>query len=175
MRHVGNLGIGQRLLHGCDELRRVDVVVNVEPDPAPPARNAQILVADDRELALHQLPVGDHDLLAVAREDGGEAPLDLDHAARDVVHLDPVADLQRVVQLQRQPAEHVAQRVLHREGDDGRDHRRGGHQAGQFHPGIGQADHGPQQIAADHDDVFQDPRCPGVQRRQQHPEKGHAG
>ena len=74
-------------------------------------------VGDDRKLALHELAVRHHDLLAIARENRGEAPLDLDHAPGNVVELDPVADLQRVVELQREAAEDVAERILHREGE----------------------------------------------------------
>jgi hypothetical protein len=63
-----------------------------------------------------------------------------DHLPGLVVHAHPVADLQRVVDLQRQPAEQVAQRVLHREGQHRGDHRRGGDQARQLDTGQRQRD-----------------------------------
>lgn len=59
--------------------------------------------------------------LMVAGPYCGEAPEHIGHPAADVVELDPITHPQRIIQLQRHPAQHIAQRILHGKGQHGSD------------------------------------------------------
>ena len=78
-----------------------------------------------RDRLLRHLAVGDDDEVALPRPDLRRAPGDLDHLAFEAGRRHPVADVKRLLDLDRQARKHVAQRVLQREADDdGADRRR---------------------------------------------------
>ncbi len=70
------------------------------------------------------------------------APADLPHLALlAVLELHPVADADRVVELQGQAADDVGERVLERERGDGGEQRRGGQDAGELDAQAAQGEH----------------------------------
>ena len=70
-------------------------------------------------------------------------PHDADDFSGDTaIELDPIADAARIVELQRDPAEEVAQRGLHRKRDGGPRHCSGCDEAGRVHSDRVEADQG---------------------------------
>ena len=174
-RHVLDLGAGERLLGRRDHPRRRHVEVDVEPDPAAPAHLLPVGVADDAEARADERAVGDDHEVAVARAHRGMPPADVGHPAREVVELDPVPDRDRLVDLEEQAAERVAERVLHGEGEHRGDHRRGGDQAREVHAGEPQLDRAPGEGAEHQRDVLGDARGPRARRRQREAEEHERG
>ena len=165
---VGDLSFADGGLRRGDYARRGHARVDVEIDPAPPLDRRALALAQHLELALHEHAVRDDDGFPVARLDRGEAPADVGHAADHVVDLDPVAHADRVVQLQGEAAEHVAQRVLHGEGKHRGDYRRGGEDAPQVEPEAAQVDQRQDDVGARNDKVLDDAwRAQTHQRQQQ--------
>ena len=170
-RNAGDVGDGELahlvLDHG-DEPGRRHPRVDHEVEGAPPRRVRAFAPAEDRDAALHERAVGDEDRLPVAGLEQRGAPADVAHPAGQlVVDPDPVAHLDRVVELDRESAKHVAQRVLHGEGDDRGEDRRGGHQAAEVHPGAAQLRE-PVDDVGDHDGkVLDDARGALARERQQ--------
>ena len=125
---VGDAGGLDVVQDGAGDPCRRHREVDVEVDQPALLRHGLPLVADDRIAVFHQVAVGDDDPFAVAGDDGGVAPLDVADPPGDFVDLDPVADFEGVVHLQREAAKEVAEGVLHRDGDHRGEHRRGGEQ-----------------------------------------------
>jgi len=81
--------------------------------------------------------------------------------------------------LQRQAAEDIAQRILHRKRHHGSDHRRSRHDAAQIQPGIAQADQPPDDVAENDKKVFRDAGRPDMHpgqhdaEHQQSPQADH--
>ncbi|EXI68298.1 MAG: hypothetical protein AW07_04432 [Candidatus Accumulibacter sp. SK-11] len=168
--NVGNLGSADCRLDGSDHLRRWRIVGQVEPHPAPPRPARDIGPTVYRETATHQLAVGYHDDLAIARPDRRLSPADLRHAAGQVVDADPVAGAQRVVELQGDSGQDVAQRILHGEGEHGGDHRRRRQQARRVEADEVQSRNDEQRVQQQHADVFGDARNDDADARQDRPE-----
>lgn len=72
--------------------------------------------------------------------------------------MQPVPDGDGVVELDGDPGQQVAQSILHGEGDDRGDHRRGGDYLPERHAGGVEAKQTPADIADGDDDVGDDPR-----------------
>ena len=68
--------------------------------------------------------VRDVEVDVVVRAQAGGAPVDLDDLGVLALHLQPVARLERLADLQRDAGDDVAEQVLHREADDADDHGR---------------------------------------------------
>jgi hypothetical protein len=153
---VGDAGGLDVVEHGAGDAGRRHREVHVEVDQPALLRHRLARVAHHHVAVLHQVAVGDHHPLAVAGDDGGVAPLDVADLARHVADLDPVADLEGVVHLQREAAQQVAEGVLHRDGEHRGEHRRGGEQVGELDAGQVEPQEAPGDVADDHQDVGED-------------------
>ncbi len=109
----------QRPLHDV----RGDVVAGPDLD-VDARRDGRLGVVEDRVLRHHA--VGHDDELALLGQQLGGPPGDFLHPALEVADAHPVADAERLLDLNRQPGEEVAEGVLQREADDDGAHRRGG-------------------------------------------------
>src|SRR6185295_6806247 len=118
----------------------------VEPDEELLADRVAAIVDDE---LLPEMRVRDVDELERTRDDLRRAEPDALHAAEVVADADPVAGLERLLHLQREPAEHVPERLLEREADDG------GHESGRREE---RRDRHPEHAARDHhdDDAVED-------------------
>ena len=169
LRHIGNVGLLDGFFDHSDHPGRRDIHAYVEPHPAPPLHRLPGAPPQHQKFALHQLAVGKHHGFPVARLDQRGTPAYIHHPAGNVVHLDPVADLDGVIHLQCQAAEDIAQRVLHRECHHGGNHRRGRDDAAQIQPGVAQPHQPPGDVADDDENVF----C-NARRRDAHPRQDDA-
>jgi hypothetical protein len=91
-----------------------------------------------RDGGLRERAVGHDHFHLVVGEHGGGAPVDLDDPADEArigIELDEVAHLERPLHLDRDAREEVAERVLERETDHGREERRRREQARELYPG----------------------------------------
>ena len=164
---AGELGLPQGFLDQRDDLGRQGIQGQIEPDPAPPLQGFATAAPEHGEALFEQMAVGDDDCLPVAGLDGGGTPVDLHHPALGGVDLQPVTDGDGVVELNGDPGQQVAQGVLHGEGDDRSDHRRGGDYLPERHAGGVEAKQTPADIADGDDDIGDDPRDPHMAEGEQ--------
>ena len=130
---------------------------HVHPLPVRRRRPAEV-----RDHGARDRRVRDQHQVAVLRGDRRGAPAHLADAADDrrraVADVDPVADLEVTLQLQRQARHHVAQRVLQGEAEHGRrQHRRREH-ARHVDVRAGQHDRGHDEVRDPLHQVLQDAR-----------------
>ena len=156
----------QDLLHGGDDLVGLAVVIDVEVHLQEPLRREPPGAAQDRHRPLHDAAVGDDDDVAHAGVQGGLPPADLPDQPFLVADADPVARREGALQVQDHAADDVAQRVLQGEGHHGRDHGRGGQEAGEVGPLVAGHAQGRADVEHGQDQVAQDGREPQAQRRQ---------
>ena len=173
-RHVGHGELAHLLVDDGDHARRRHGGVDHEIEDAPPLQRRAFDPAEDRDARLHQRAVRDHHRLPVARLDQRRAPADVAHAADQVVDAHPVADPHRVVELDGQPAEQVAERVLHREGEHRGQDCRGGDEAGEIDAGAAQLHETVDHVRDDDRQVLDDARQVPAEERQQQPEHAEA-
>ena len=164
---AGELGLPQGFLDQRDDLGRQGIQGQIEPDPAPPLQGFATAAPEHGEALFEQVAVGDDDCLPVAGLDGGGTPVDLHHPALGGIHLQPVTDGDGVVELNGDPGQQVAQGVLHGEGDDRGDHRRGSDYLPERHAGGVEAKQTPADIADGDDDIGDDPRDPHMAEGEQ--------
>ena len=121
---LGMSALRERRVDDRQHARRRMVELELELDEAPPRSRLLAAPAEDRDPVLHQARVRNHHGLVVVGGERHVAPADADDLAADVVDADPVADPAGALDLQREAAPQVAQRLLRREGDRAGDHRR---------------------------------------------------
>ncbi|MNZ95813.1 hypothetical protein D3C78_1149820 [compost metagenome] len=80
-------------------------------------------------LGLGRYRVGNHQCAALAGQQMGGAPVDLDYLAFGAIDGNPVIQAIRFRRVEHDTGEHVAQGVLQRKTDDDGDHARGREQA----------------------------------------------
>ena len=141
--------------------------IDVERERTPPSQLPIARRANHREAILHQPAVRHDHQLTAAGLDGGVAPAHIGDASADIIDPHPVAHAQRVVQLQRHPAQHVAERVLHRKRHDRGDDGGRGEQLGRIDPGQPQPDQAPGHGQAGDRQILRDAWRAESQRRQQ--------
>ena len=170
LRDVGDFSFADRGLGRCDYARRRHAGVDVKIDPAPPLQRRAFALAQHLELALHEHAVRDHHGFPIARLHRSETPADVGHAADHVVDFDPVTHADRIVELQRKAAEHVTERVLHRERKHGRDDCRSGENPAEVEAETTQMNEREHDVRTRDDEVFDDARGPQPDQRQQQAE-----
>ena len=110
---IGDFGFVDRRLNHRNHPCRRGAEIDIEKNLPPPCQCFAGAAAQNQKLALHQHAVRHHHGFAVARLDRSRAPAHVDNAPGEVVDFEPVADAHRVVELHREAADDVAERVLH--------------------------------------------------------------
>jgi hypothetical protein len=173
-RHVGDRELAHLVVDDGNDARRRHAGVDHEVEDAAPLQRRTVALADDLDARLHQHAVRDHHGFPVARLDQRGAPADVAHAAAHGVEADPVADAHRVVELQRDAGEHVAEGVLHRKRDHRRQDGGGGDEAGEIESRAAQLHEAVDDVKAHDRQVLGDARQPAAGERQEQPERGEA-
>ena len=173
-RHVVDRHVAHFLVHGGDDARGRHARIDHEAQAPAPLPRLALALAEDRDAAFHDHAVRDDDRLPVARLDEGRAPADVAHLALDLVDAHPVADLHGVVDLDRESAEHVAEGVLHGEGDDRGEDGGGGDETREVDAGAAQLDEAVHHIGDQDHQVLDDARPFAAHHRQHQAEDGEA-
>ncbi len=131
-----------------------------ERDVDRPSRDrARLRVVRDRHL--RERPVGDHDLHVVGGDDLGRTPADLEDLA-DVtfvlVELDPIAHVERTLELDGEPREHVPERLLEGQTDDRGEERRRREERAGVDPGPAQRRDEDDEVDERLSEIADDPR-----------------
>ena len=168
--HVGNGELAHLVFDDRDDPRRRHARVDHEIEDAPPLAGRAFAPPEDGNARLHERAVGYQHGLPVARLDQRRAPADVAHPPGELVDAHPVAHLNRVVELDGEAAEHIAQRVLHRERDDRGEDRRGRHKAAEVHSGAAQLNEAVAGVGDQDRNVLEDARGPLPCQRQQQAE-----
>jgi hypothetical protein len=156
----------ERRVHEADDVARRVAEVDEEVEPAPPLERLPCAPAEDEELRLGHGAVGDDDRLPVARLEGEVAPADLGHLPDDVADLHPVALLDRVLPLEDDPADGVAERALDRQADDRAEHGRAGEDPLELDPRAREGRHGDDDVGEAGDEVAEDRPAREADRRE---------